>query len=588
MAIFQQNNPNEKDDQNKAPNQPQGGAAPITGPATVNTPPAPNAARQGSGRFTNIQSYLNANKGAGQQLAQGVSGQVQKKVDPAKKQTESYNEQVKSGIQSAQNTLNQGQNQLGQLSQIGQNIQANTGGQFYGQDKDFGINQFTQSPDFAQFQKIQAGQGVNEDTMNLQQQAFQNQANQFNKLSQDQANLASTEGGRFNLLKQSFGGNVNPQYSQGQQRLDQMFLQRQGLGDLRQNLNQNVDASRGLQAQAQDTGKNVRLAREQEQALMGNIDTTSKANEDSYVKMLESFVPEVNNRREQEFTSMSDRYKAMGSQQQAGGLMDLQRTDKNGNPISPKAVPEAQARQGLSADDLKTLGLSQNRQMFDVFDKTDLGMVADRGRQAQGFKDAATQKDVDLYGQLANIAKLDQGNRRVTQAADLGKAVLAKTGSANLDERLKQAADTFYNTTAAQDKLSSNARKDYHNQLSGKSWGTVMSDIRDPGQFVNLKQILSGTDLYGADRKMGGAPIQMADKAYKAALASLQNQNAGKVLTTEGSVEDALSGVNAGVTKALGNQGNWNKGQLHKFSTNLDEDFFNNLEKYGIKNPYKS
>jgi hypothetical protein len=512
MAVFQQLDQDENKNQ-VGSNAPQVGAN-----------PTPTPQQKGSGRFTNIQSYLNANKGAGQQLAQGVAGQVQKKIDPVKKQAESYNEQVRQGIQGAQNTLNQGQQQYGQLQQIGSNIKSNTGAEFYGQDKDLGINQFTQSPDYNQFQKIQAGQGVNEDVLNLQQQAFANQANKFNQVAKQQADLASSEGGRFNLLKQSYGGNVNPRYTQGQQRLDQLFLQKQGLGDLRQNLNQNVDTSRGLQAQTQETGQGVRSAQEGERSLIGNIDTQARANEADYLNMLESYVPEINKRREQEFSDLATRYGNMNSSRMSsGGMLDKQVVDKNGNPIAGKATPGQQGG-GLSAADLKLLGVTSPAQTFNVFDKTTLEDVAQRGRQAQSFRDAANQSNVDAYNALSDIARLDKGNRKLTEAANLDQAVQSKQGAANLNERLKEALNTFNKFATEQN---------YNKNWSGgkKSYASTQA---------NLMDLLSGGQVY-ANEKRGGAQAKvLSDQIYADAMKNLREQGFGKVLDTEGNISNYL------------------------------------------------
>jgi hypothetical protein len=580
MSSYQ--NLDEKD-QNSS-NAPQmGSSAPMS---TVNpVVPTQNHQKQGSGRFTNIQSYLNANKGAGQQLSQGISNQVQKKIEPIKTQANDYNAQVRQGIQGAQNTLNQGQQQLGQLKQIGTNIQGNSGSQFYGQDKDLGINQFTQSPDYSQYQKIQAGQGVNEDVLNMQQQAFQNQSNKYNQLAQDQANQVASEGGRFGLLKQSFGGNVNPKYSSGQQRLDQVFLARQGLGDLRNNLQKNITSAKGLQAQTQETGQGVRSAQEGEKSLINNINTQAGANEADYLKMLESYIPEVNKQRDQQYNDLASRYAGMAAKtNQAGGLLDKQVVDKQGNPILQKASPASnQPNQRLTADDLKLLGMTKNSQIFDVFNKTKLEQVADKGRQAAGYQDVANQQNVDTYKQLANIAKLDPGNIKLQQAGNLGAVVSAKQGAANLQNRLNEAANTFYNNTAANDTLKS---KDYHKQYDSDVWGTIFGDPAIANKGINLKQILSGQDIYGADRKAGSTPIIQAKQAYNDALAALKQYGAGNVLTTEGNSIDALKGITSDMNNYRGNQGEWNKGQLHKFNSNLDESFMNNLAALGIKNPY--
>lgn len=576
------------------PQDQQNSNVPQAGAPTPNTPQVqnqlPNQRRQGSGQFTNIQSYLNANKGAGQRLAQGVASQVQKTLDPAKQQAQQYNEQVRQGIQSAQNTLQQGQGQLGQLRQIGSNIQGNTGQQFYGQDKDLGIDAFRNDPNFNQFQRIQQGQGVNEDQLNLQQQAFANQANQYNRLAEEKAALAGDEAGRFDLLKRSFGGNVNPKYTSGQQRLDQLFLARQGLGGLRQDLQQNINQSKGLQAQTQETGKGTRLAQEQERSLIGDIDTTTKENEANYLKMLESYVPEINKRREQEFSDLEKRYAGMSNKNlQAGGLLNKQVVGKDGKPALQKATP-TQEIQRLSADDLKKLGLTKNSQLFDVFDKTKLQDVAEKGRMAQGFADVANERNVDAYNKLAEIARIDQGNRKITQAANLGDAVLARQGEANLQARLNSAANKFYNEIAKKQQGRANQTANTLNQHiqsdNQKQWSTLFDDPRNEAGGVTLANILSGKDMMGAHRGYGSDVIdKQAQRTYNEALKQLRNSGALNVLTTGGDIASGADKVRANINKKQYGLGELrdSSGSLARFNSTIDEDTNRFLQQYGIK-----
>ena len=68
-----------------------GSAAASPSPASTSSAP-PTDRPQGSGRFTNIQKYLGANKGAGSRLADGIE-----------KKSDEYTSSVREGIASAQN-----------------------------------------------------------------------------------------------------------------------------------------------------------------------------------------------------------------------------------------------------------------------------------------------------------------------------------------------------------------------------------------------------------------------------------------------------------------------------------------------------
>ena len=577
MAIFQT-----LDEKDKDLNPPQGTNVPVVGqPMSAASTPAPPTTmasatqagpQKGSGRFTNIQSYLNANKNAGNQLSQGIGSQVQKKIEPVKTQAQSYNDQVRFGIQSAQGTIGQGQLQVGQLKKLGTNIQGNTGAQFYGQDKDLGINDFTQSPDFNQFQKNQSGAGVNEDVLNLQQQAFQNQTNALNQSAKNTANQAGSEAGRFGLLKQSFGGNVNPQYTQGQQRLDQMFLQRQGLGDLKQQLNQNVDVARGLQDQTVQTGQGVRSAQEAERSLMGDINTQASTNEADYLKMLESYAPELQKRRDKEFTDLSSRYGGMKTGDlQAGGMLNV--TDANGNPLQQKATV---SRPGLSADDLKLLGVNKSNQMFDVFDKTDLSHVARTGakvgQNAKAYQDVATQKNADDYSELAKILKLDPGSKKITGASNIEKSVQALDGQSNLQNRLTSAKDEFFRQ-AGQDV--------YGKGLNGGVSGWTNQHA------ISAADVLAGRNVMGSDRGMSnnGKAISkdLTDSMYSRVLNDIKKTGFGNVLGTDGQINDALTNIGTSVNSEVGMGGLRDSGgTVRNYNTNMDEQIKQNLAALGV------
>lgn len=516
-------------DQNQ--DQQQSGAQPQQGTQ-------PQQRRQGSGRFTNIQQYLGANRGAGQQLAQGIGTQVQKQLNPVKKETETQASAVREGIQSAQNTLNTGQNQLGQLRQIGQTIQGNQGASGLDNQNNLGIQEFRNDPNFSQFQNIQAGQAINEGALNVQQQALNASANQLNRIAQQKAGLAGTEGGRFDLLRQTFGGNVNPQYTQGQQRLDQLFLQRQGAGDLRQQLNQNVDTSRGLQAQGLAARQDVNRVTAAEQGLVSDIGTQARQNEQDFIKMLDSFMPEVNRRREQEFTDLGQRLANMRSDRinlaKQGSMGPAMTRDQALSSQRPGDVGfAAQQNTGLTADDLKLLGVTSPVQTFNVFDELQgVDDVAARGRTAQSFQDVARDRDVADYGALADIMGLSDGERRLTQAGDLGAAVLARDGDANLMNRFQSAARSF-------DEFARN--RNYQREESGKKNFAISR--------AGLSDILAGRDIAQVDRARAGALERQSAEILDEAKRDLQSRGFGRVLGTDGTFTDAFAG------SALGNVG---------------------------------
>lgn len=176
--------------------------------ANANQQSAPAASPTGtpSGR-PNIKQYMNANQGAGEQLSQGIQNRFQKDVN----------------------------NFEGNVNTTGQQVdQSNTQyNQKLGADADTQIQTAFKDPkailanqqQLAEFNKLKSG-GYQSDIQGLGQQFNQQKAGLQGQLGMlgDQANLARSEGGRFQLLQQAFN---QPNYTRGQKKLDQLFLQTQ-------------------------------------------------------------------------------------------------------------------------------------------------------------------------------------------------------------------------------------------------------------------------------------------------------------------------------------------------------------------------
>jgi hypothetical protein len=167
-----------------------------------------------SGRFQNLNRFLDANKGAqfASQVGQNIATQgtqARQATEQAKAQTA---EAVRGQIEQKQQTLGQARGALEQLR----------GGQPQQE-------QAQQTPfDTGQAESaLRAGLDINyqgpQDVDNAAQ--LRQQATQVS----ERAGMTGTEQGRFQLLRDMFG---QPSYSQGQQRLDQMILGQGGQGEL--------------------------------------------------------------------------------------------------------------------------------------------------------------------------------------------------------------------------------------------------------------------------------------------------------------------------------------------------------------------
>jgi hypothetical protein len=181
MAIV--SNFNEKDEDEK-----QSSTAPTisSGQAGIATAAAPSSSPKGtaSGRFTNVQSYLNANKN--EKIGSDISGKIDTEAGKLKNETQTQQSAFASRLPT--------------------------------QDKDFLGNVSTGNVDFtntATQDQIKAVQN------SANTQGLDPSLNTGVKYLNTTSSLAQSPGGQFEMLKQYFG---RPSYNRGQQNLDYMLL----------------------------------------------------------------------------------------------------------------------------------------------------------------------------------------------------------------------------------------------------------------------------------------------------------------------------------------------------------------------------
>jgi hypothetical protein len=252
MAILAQNglDPNDQANQgtsggsgtitNSGPTPVGGGSAPGVGgaPSTSN-----QTVNRGNPSGTpNVNNYLQANQNAGQNLASGITNNVQNQANQVNSQVNSNSNSLNSQYNPINNTLQGGQSAANTAFQ---NPQALLDAYNAAQAQNTqGAGYQGAAPNNTDLQNYNAFQGDVAGTAQYQQnqQGIQNyntagqQAN-----NQNQTNLTNlgqvtgsgaNELGRNQLLQNTVG---NPNYNQGQQTLDSLFLQNQG-NQLQQNL----------------------------------------------------------------------------------------------------------------------------------------------------------------------------------------------------------------------------------------------------------------------------------------------------------------------------------------------------------------
>lgn len=164
-----------------------------------------------SGSFTNLQSYVNANQGQGGQLA----GQITGKVTDLSNQAHAAGEQAQQQYQGDVNAQVPSYDQ-GLIDQISSRNLTQPNGQGSSQ---FHISDL--SPE--QMAQLKANQTAQyQGPKSIEETNYLQPAMNLGKQAKDAAQNASTETGRQQFLRNNLGG---PNYTQGQQYLDQALLQ---------------------------------------------------------------------------------------------------------------------------------------------------------------------------------------------------------------------------------------------------------------------------------------------------------------------------------------------------------------------------
>lgn len=359
MAVELKNNTEEDDDQQAAPSL--GGPAAST--SSAGTPAAASTARPAMpGNRPNIQQYLQANQGAGEKLASGITGGFQKQVNKFGEEVGKTRGALESGSRPLEQKLGDEGSQFAQSSF---------------KDPQSLLNQQSQLDEFRRLQ----GQGYKGDISSLQQNVANQQTALQGRLAglDESAKGSATETGRFQLLRNTFG---QPNYTQGQQRLDQLFLQAQpGVNrQLQQNL-QGMSGQASQQAKAFGTEATSRLD------ALNKLSADRAAQISGLLKTgtdtagLETDI----SGRGLEDINQSAQARLTAAQQAADAVPGLQERLKNNQ---------------LTAQDLTTLGLQPGTQIYD----TDLMSFMTRGEHLPTIATAADPAEFARYRALQQLA----------------------------------------------------------------------------------------------------------------------------------------------------------------------------------------
>lgn len=492
----------------------------------------------GSGRFTNLSKYMSANQGAGERIGSQIQNQVNRNVDTQTSNISDQNQKIRQGIDAGRASNTQGNEFNTQLGGINKglstfnNMEDRSGFDAASQQ----AQQFTQAPNFNQFQNIQAGQGVDENTLNQGQGQAQISGQDLSKLTGDNINRIGTEQGRYELLRNRFapGGRS---YAAGNARLDQALLQNAPGNVVGQMRNQFVDQNQAssvlnnqIGAQGQDVNKTVA----DEVSLLSNLDTVTKSNQDIFNEKLgqKGNIDFINERREEKYDEYVKQLETGNVGTDLSSMLGLNQLNTyipgGGNTVGTGPVARTA---GMSADAARAARAAGQVPGFEVSaDPRDIvaynAKLAEnatnylqQGQRAGNMQDITTEDDYSAYQALANIAQRDTG--KLAGASQLDKAVQVKNDSNNrsLSDVIGQSDQKFRDTfggknfssyamgrTAADDKgnflertvnnvgnMIANSPANLQGVLQGLATGDINSAIDYAGRQIGANADLVAT-----------------------------------------------------------------------------------------------
>lgn len=368
----QQDDPNQKDkDPNAAPTSPQdsGGGVNVSGSSASGAGASPSSNSGGasatpagtsSGRFQNLQGYLKANAGYNQ--GQGLAGQMGSSLTGQEQQQEQ-------GIgQAQQNWVNQNQSKNYDVNAATSNINNTLSNAGQASSDPNAISQFQQylgaNTNYVAPQSLDANGQLQTGVNNVQQNA----------------NLAGSENGRYQLLQNLYG---TPGYSVGQQSLDNLLLQ--GSPGQLQNL---TDTTKGLGAQL---GNAYNSANQNVNNLISQYGQNAAATQNAAQTALGGAVNNFNTQAQQDASNVQ-----------------AQRSDAYNKTL------QGLQNNNLSADQLQSLGLSLGQSTFGI-DPTKYLSQSNQAVTAQNAISAPEYAQIQALSKLAGTGSTDAGVNNILQ-----------------------------------------------------------------------------------------------------------------------------------------------------------------------------
>lgn len=426
---------------------------------------------QGSGRFTNIQKYMDANKQASGNLGAKANQQIGQQFSKQEQEVGQKNASLQKAFGQGEQELSTGQGFQQQLGNIQQGLQ--TGFTDFGNREGFDTAgqqamQLAQNQDYG---RIASGQAINEQALAAQQQAALMGAQGLQKTAAQNLQGIETEQGRDKLFSQVLQPKQG--YTAGQRAFDKLFLGG-ALGGIKQTLQGQQAGAADLLGRTAGQQTTLEDLTKREAALTSGITTAAKTAQDLFNEKLgaQSNIDYINKLRE-------DRYNKFITDLQAGNISNadldltgLQNTNtyiNENQPIGSGTGPTATVQKNLIGTYNTLTDPNKAKQYFT------------QGQGASSFQDIVAQPDYDVYKALQNLA-LGRDTGALSGVSQLSSSV---TNTGKLAEDIAAADKAFRDQYAGKNFAGSG--------LSSTGYFTSHSNSGFGGAPSQLQQDYTGT-----------------------------------------------------------------------------------------------
>jgi len=501
-VVAPQGQPNqEENEQQQAGQQPQqlagsqqSGQTPAGGRlASFSSGSAPGS--QGSGRFTNLSKYIDANKGASENLGARANNTINKGFNQDQQKVSEANKSIADTYGQGRNTIDtQGTQYKNQLGQIGQNL-----GTFQSFDNRGQFDQAgTQAQSLAQdaaYKNLAAGTMIDQNALQNQQQMAQQQAQGLVQTAQTNLGNIQTDQGRNSLFNQVLAPKQG--YSAGARNFDKLFLGG-ALGGIQQNLQGKIGEASQLAKTTNAFGNNVNQLVTDEENLLKDLSGQALTNQNLFNEKLNTqgnidYVNQMRDKRYQDIVSGLQSGTVSQDVADQLGLSGLE-TFANTNQTAPTGQTQTQKNLVGTYNILK--------------DPTAINNYFTQGKRAGSFQDIVGQQDFDAYKALQSLSGVDSG--QLAGTSQLGSSIAATQGK-SLDSLSKdiQAQDKTFIDDVAANKFAGVSNTVNGRQLTSSSATTqqaldAIKDLTSQGKYTteqltnnSLLPQYSGSSWYG-------------------------------------------------------------------------------------------